>query len=258
MRGGFLRPLRSGPNYGIDDPYMFYGLFLLGGLLFAVAAYFIRMAESLETPFAIPTAFASGLVGVGVLTLASMLGFDSGVSKPRQAELVVKGLPWAGDEMVLDVGCGRGLMLVKAAKRLGEGLATGIDLWKRSLLFGNSPRNVLRNASTEGTDRIELSNADVRSLPVRDNFIDVVFSAFLSLHVRRSSERKRVVEEMVRVLKPGGQIRLIVTSSPEETLEVLRASRLKDITVSKVKSFFLAPVSVVSARKPFPIAKLEI
>ena len=39
-----------------------------------------------------------------------------------------------GDEKVLDVGCGRGLLLIGAAKRLKSGKATGIDVWDASVL----------------------------------------------------------------------------------------------------------------------------
>jgi trans-aconitate methyltransferase len=37
-----------------------------------------------------------------------------------------------GDEQLLDLGCGRGAMLIEAAKRLPTGRAVGVDLWTRA------------------------------------------------------------------------------------------------------------------------------
>jgi cyclopropane fatty-acyl-phospholipid synthase-like methyltransferase len=48
-------------------------------------------------------------------------------------------IEWTGQEEVLDVGCGRGLMLIGAAKRLTTGKATGIDIWQAEDLSGNRP-----------------------------------------------------------------------------------------------------------------------
>ena len=36
---------------------------------------------------------------------------------------------WRGDEQVLDVGTGRGLMLIGTAQDVPAGLAIGIDIW---------------------------------------------------------------------------------------------------------------------------------
>jgi cyclopropane fatty-acyl-phospholipid synthase-like methyltransferase len=44
-----------------------------------------------------------------------------------------------GDETVLDVGYGRGLHLIGAAKRLTTGKAPGVDIWQAEDLSGNLP-----------------------------------------------------------------------------------------------------------------------
>lgn len=54
-----------------------------------------------------------------------------------------------GDETVLDVGCGRGLLLIAAAKLLPRGHAAGIDLWSQRDLSGNSREATPRNAALE-------------------------------------------------------------------------------------------------------------
>ena len=52
-----------------------------------------------------------------------------------------------GDEQVLDVGCGRGAVLLLAAQRLTSGKATGIDLWQAKDQSGNALEATQRNAA---------------------------------------------------------------------------------------------------------------
>ncbi len=60
-----------------------------------------------------------------------------------------------GDERLLDMGCGRGAVLLMAAQRLTRGRAVGIDLWRSVDQSGNSAEATRRNANAEGVaDRI--------------------------------------------------------------------------------------------------------
>ena len=70
---------------------------------------------------------------------------------------------------MLDIGCGRGLMLVGAARRLKTGQAVGIDLWRAEDQADNSPPAAQANAHTEGvSDRIRIDTGDARQLPYPD------------------------------------------------------------------------------------------
>src|SRR5262249_59813407 len=51
-----------------------------------------------------------------------------------------------GDERVLDLGCGRGAVLLLAAHRLTTGRAVGVDLWRKSDQSGNAAEATRRNA----------------------------------------------------------------------------------------------------------------
>ena len=48
-----------------------------------------------------------------------------------------------GNEQLLDLGCGRGAVLIAAARRLPAGRAVGADLWTRDQ-SGNSPESRAR------------------------------------------------------------------------------------------------------------------
>src|SRR5437660_1447109 len=80
-------------------------------------------------------------------------------------------------EAVLDVGCGRGLLLNAAARRLTTGKAVGVDLWQNADLSNNRPEATLENARLEGVaDRVQVKDGDARQLPFADAVFDVVVS----------------------------------------------------------------------------------
>src|SRR5215510_15021834 len=71
-----------------------------------------------------------------------------------------------GDERILDIGCGRGAVLLMAAQRLTTGRAVGVDLWRGFDQSGNSADATRRNAVAEGVaERIELHTADMTAVP---------------------------------------------------------------------------------------------
>jgi len=59
---------------------------------------------------------------------------DYGIDAPG----VIRNLFVIGGEHVFDVGTGRGLLLIGAARRLTSGKGIGIDVWSTKDLSGNS------------------------------------------------------------------------------------------------------------------------
>jgi SAM-dependent methyltransferase len=111
-----------------------------------------------------------------------------------------------GDEQLLDLGCGRGAVLIAAARRLPTGRAVGADLWSRDQ-SGNSPEATLANVVAAGVaDRVEVHTADMTALPFPDGSFDVVTSALAIHNIRSAEGRYRALDEAVRVLRPGGQL----------------------------------------------------
>jgi len=111
-----------------------------------------------------------------------------------------------GNEQLLDLGCGRGAVLIAAARRLPTGRAVGVDLWTRDQ-SGNSREATLANAAAAGVaDRVEVHTADMTALPFPDGSFDVVTSALAIHNIPASEGRYRAVDEAMRVLRPGGQL----------------------------------------------------
>jgi ubiquinone/menaquinone biosynthesis C-methylase UbiE len=109
-----------------------------------------------------------------------------------------------------DVGCGPGLLLIGAAKHLTTGRAVGVDIWKDRVETRNRPDVALENAQIEGVaDRVEVKDCDARQLPFEDSSFDVVLARTVLNYIDKKDERKKALLEMLRVLKPGGQLGLL-------------------------------------------------
>lgn len=97
-------------------------------------------------------------------------------------------------DVVLDVGCGTGVVAITAA-RLGA-IVSGIDLSPQLIQHAN------RNKQIAGLE-IDFKEGDVEILPYTDNYFDVVLSQFGHMFAPRAQV---AIDEMLRVLKPGGII----------------------------------------------------
>src|SRR5436190_16198367 len=144
---GFKRSMH--PNYGIDAPILVKA-FMAIGIAGCVLAFALSFGSNAGLPtwlrFVIPPAIT---MGVWFLLTAAVMLWGSKIGKLRLRDKVIASIPWRGDEQVLDVGCGHGLMLIGAAKQLHSGKAVGIDLWQTADQAGNSRAATWHNAELE-------------------------------------------------------------------------------------------------------------
>ncbi len=201
------------PDYGLDAPGVVRNLLVAGGAGLALAA---GIGAGVIPPAIAWTAGDGahntiGLLGLGLgpgiacsFTGIAMI-WQSRMGKVLGREKLLSKLSWTGREHVVDVGCGRGLMLIGAAKHLTTGKAIGIDIWRAEDLAGNNPEAPLANARAEGVaDRVEVRTADMRQLPFEANSVDLVVSCAAIHNLDASADRVTAIGEIARVLKPGG------------------------------------------------------
>jgi SAM-dependent methyltransferase len=151
------------------------------------------------------------LVGLGAVSAAGALSLGVITStrlRTAACRRMLESVAWRGDERVLDVGCGNGFLLVEIAKRLRSGSVTGIDLWMPGA--GDQTAELAwHNARLEGVeDRVEICNVDARTMPFGDASFDVIVCSLMLHHAGGSADRQRVLDEMARVVKPGGMVLL--------------------------------------------------
>ena len=179
------------PDYGIDAPGVIRNLLIvttLGCLAFATARAGLWSGVIAHVDLA-----TSGLgAGLGCGFMALWMIYDSKIGKLRERHRLLDLVPWRGSEAVLDVGCGRGLLLIGAARRLTT---------------GNSPEATAENARREGvSDRVEVITGDMRKMPFPDASFDVVVSNVAIHNVYDREGRSRTMGEIARVLRPGGRV----------------------------------------------------
>jgi SAM-dependent methyltransferase len=221
-------PTAEQPDYGFDGPRGL-ALLLLASLGCIAAAIWLRDMQGLPSWSIYLAQVALVIVAVDCLVLMGSLMWYSKIEKPRERERLLDLIPWHGDESVLDVGCGRGLLLVGAARRLTTGRAVGVDVWHGLQLSGNHPQAVEENARIAGVaERVEVHNGDARNLPFADASFDVLLSSLVLHNISKRTERRQAVREMVRVLKPCGRIAILDVRHTHDYLHVLRECGLVD------------------------------
>lgn len=213
-------------DYGIDAPYVPIVFGLLGVALLALGAVFARAVAS---PWLVVACFAYGLFMW--LCVACYLHTTRRGKFRVWAELLA-GLPLRGDERALDLGCGRGAVLLMAAQLLPHGKAIGVDLWKTSDQSGNAPEVTLRNAEREGVaDRVEVRTADMTSLPFADASFDLVLSSLAIHNIGDAAGREKALDEAARVLKPGGRLLIADIQAANAYALRLRERGMADVSV---------------------------
>jgi arsenite methyltransferase len=144
---------RQTPDYGLDGGRAVRAMFVVG-----VAAAIGGFLVTKHTGFA----WTLEIVGPGLLILAILMFVSSRFGKLRARDRILARLNLRGDEAVLDVGCGHGLLLIAAAKLLPRGHAVGIDLWSQWQQSDNSREATLQNAALEGVaDRVCVHDGDM-------------------------------------------------------------------------------------------------
>lgn len=199
-------------DYGVDAPKVVRNLFV--GAALGLTLWVTTVAGLWSGHVVVPMGDdainfnlgPAGLcAGLGMLLTGSWMVWSSKVGKINDRERLLDLIPWNGNEHVLDLGCGRGLMLIGAAKRLTTGKATGVDIWQAEDLSGNRPEAALENARREGVEnRVGIETADMRKLPFPDGTFDVVVSRAAIHNLYSADERVKAISEVARVLKSGG------------------------------------------------------
>jgi SAM-dependent methyltransferase len=216
------------PDYGIDSPAMVISELALAGV--AGVGAWVLFALGDPHLFGIPLWGVSLALSLYLLIMAVGMLDYSLRGKLRIRDRLLRSIAWSGHERVLDVGCGRGLLLVGAAQRLTDGKAIGVDRWVRGAVSGNGPEAALRNAELAGVaDRVEVREGDARKLPFSDATFDVALSNFVLHELDTPAERAQMLSEITRTLKPGGRVALVDFVFTGEAEHALRAQGMQDV-----------------------------
>ncbi|XP_078433286.1 sterol 24-C-methyltransferase ERG6B-like [Wolffia australiana] len=248
--------------YGTGEAHTIAFLLVLAAVFAAMSllllVYFSLALELLDRirPRSVATRFLLGSAGSLAAFFSACLVFAAGsvlhsslALHWEMAQRMVQAVPdWSAVRSVLDVGCGRGMLLNAVAGRLEKERTSG-------RVVGLAPRRdqavaALRRAWAEGVgDRVTCREGDARRLPFPDDYFDVVVSA-VHLSEMAAPERARGLGELVRVLKPGGTGVVWDLALGPEYAHRLREMRMDEVRVSDPVTAYLVTSHIVSFRKP--------
>jgi arsenite methyltransferase len=227
-------------DYGMNAPG-YLKLFAILAVVTAAAAVLLGV-----TGFAILSLIV-GVICAWWILCAAVWIFSNKFGKLRARDAILSRIAWRGDERVLDIGCGHGLLLVAAAKMLTTGRAVGIDIWNQADQYDNHPENTARNARIEGVaDRVEIHTCDARKLIFPDESFDVVVSS-TALH--DVAERDQAIREIIRVLKPGGRVAIYDIKYISEYQQIFLESGMEQVKNWGQLYWYLPFASLLMARK---------
>ena len=246
-------------DYGIDAPGVIRNLGVVGFVMLAISlSSFVGFlpTELVMRPLGLvtirfPLATNGLIVALAFLGTGAWMYLGSRFGKLGERDRLLNTINWTGHERVLDVGCGRGLLLVGVAKRLTDGTVTGIDIWQSEDLSGNRADVPLRNAERENVkERVTVQTADMRRLPFDADSFDVIVSRAAVHNLYAAADRATAIREIARVLKPGGQALIADIRHHREYAMTFAENGCRDVRLldSKLVSVLCAMLTMGSLR----------
>lgn len=236
------RPVRPRGDYGIDTLYVPV-ISIGGGIALLVFSAFLRLGGGM----AVVTLIGVILCIHGVWFVYASLRGKFLIWNDILAELPPPG-------RILDLGCGRGMAILLALDRWPHATGVGVDRWRRRDQSGNSMDAFIENANEAGVaNRLSAELADLFELPFADASFDLVVSSLAVHHIQGGDHRRDVMSEIMRVVRPGGQIRIVDIRHAKQYADDLRALGAVDVVVGRcgLRGWFGSPFlasEVVSAQ----------
>jgi len=257
-------------SLGIDSPAVVRNLYLGSIFQLLLTGTLFRFHESIVPSSLFPTEYVFqvalwSFAGASVLCALSAchMIYTSLIKKPD----IVSNLMFnhlnnlKGNEKVLDVGCGNGILLVELGNKLLQAAEQsqevptfrliGIDIWSDKDQTGNTMLKTQKNIKDNNLGNFtQLLTGDMRHIPCQDERFDLVVSSLAIHNLDGQMERVRALKEIMRVLKPGGQLVIWDIFSQKEYLQFFKCNPDKVKIESTTNVFAFAMKSqIIKCRK---------
>lgn len=233
-------------NYGIDAPKVIRNLIVIG-LLIGLLTILFPIIQITDVEINI-----SGFLWMGIsfIVVGLLMILYSKYGKFRHRDRILKVIEWNGDENVLDVGTGLGLLMIGAAKKLSSGKSFGIDIFNSYDLSKNSIEQIKTNAKLENvSDKVEILKENILKTTFQDNYFDVVVSNLCLHNLYKSEDRKTAFAEIHRITKVKGQVIISDYKNIKEYKQTLANLGMK---IEKVSTYYFdtfPPLTIIKAIK---------
>ena len=148
--------------------------------------------------------------------------------------VVLSHLDYDGQEKILEVGCGSGALIIRAALTWSKAKVIGIDYW--GAVYTYSKALCEKNAVSEGVaSRCVFQHGDAKQLDFPDESFDVVISNYV-YHNITGKDKQQLLLETLRVLKKGGTFAIHDLMSPRRYGDMQAfVQKLRDMGYERVE-----------------------
>lgn len=235
-------------DYGVDAPGVVRMLNGVGWIGLLAGAALVALPQAALPRITGAVVLVAGLVPA---TLGAMMVAYALAGKRRFRDWKLARRAWRGDEQVLDIGAGRGLMSIGAARAVPRGHVTAIDIWRDGDLSDNGPEALQANLARAGVeDRVAARTMDARAMTLPDDSVDVVLSVLCLHNIEPAAEREKALAEIRRVLKPGGVAYIADYTGAAGYAATFRALGMEVTGPVNAIPVALSLMFLVEARKP--------
>ena len=185
---------------------------------------------------------------VWITWIRRSMPFGGGGIMEQVHRVVLSHLDYDGQEKILEVGCGSGALIIRAALTWSKAKVIGIDYW--GAVYTYSKALCEKNAASEGVaSRCVFQHGDAKQLDFPDESFDVVISNYVYHNVMGADMQKLLLESL-RVLKKGGVFALNDDMKPKMYGDMEGfAQKLRDMGYEEVRLVDIAQEAFGSHRR---------
>jgi ubiquinone/menaquinone biosynthesis C-methylase UbiE len=149
--------------------------------------------------------------------------------------LILEHLDWVGRDQALDIGCGNAALTLRLAQAYPAARITGIDFWGKN--WDYSQQACVQNARIAGmADRAVFQKASASALPFEDGSFDLVVSNLTFHEVSDTADKRQVLREALRVVRPGGKFAFqdlflveAIYRKPDDLVELVKSWSIREV-----------------------------
>ena len=137
-----------------------------------------------------------------------MFSQKGGKFQEKIYNLIIQSLALEIKGKILDIGCGNGVLAVKLALQFVDAEVTGIDYWGEEWEYSKGVCE--QNAQTGRVEgRVHFRKGDAAALEFNNETFDGATSNLTFHEVKSAKDKKEVLREALRVVKPGGSFAFV-------------------------------------------------
>lgn len=234
-------------QYGIDAPGVIRNLIIIGVILYVLGIFVLPRFDAGAWILYLDGAMV--YTGIFLIIESLLMIWYSKYGKLKHRDRMLAIFSFLGDEQVLDIGAGRGLLAIGAAKHLqeGKGMVTAMDIWRSQDLSENSKEALLANARLEGvTNRMKVLEADITQSNLEDALFDLILSNLCLHNIPTPEGRDQACREIVRLLKYDG---VAIISDFKHTASYSNHFQTLGCQVEKVGTFIFSTFPALTVLK---------